>query len=136
MLDDLGLMPTLRWYANRYTQRLKIEVEMEAIGLEERLSPQAETVLYRVVQEALTNVAKHAQANRVRIRLEREKAAVSAFIEDDGRGFDVERIVGPRAPGRGAGLLGMQERVTILGGSFHIQSHPGQGTKLTIEIPV
>jgi two-component system sensor histidine kinase UhpB len=136
MLDDLGLLPTLRWYTNRYTKRLEIEVEMEAIGLEERLPPQVETALYRAVQEALTNVAKHAQANGVRIRLERKEAAVVAFIEDDGQGFDVEKIAGPRAPERGAGLLGMQERVTILGGSFHIQSHPGQGTRLTIEIPI
>jgi PAS domain S-box-containing protein len=136
MLDDLGLIPTLRWYANRYTQRLKIEAEVEAIGLEERLPPQVETVLYRAVQEALTNVAKHAQASRVSIRLERKEAAVVALIEDDGRGFDVEKIADSRAPERGAGLLGMRERVTILGGSFHIQSHPGQGTRLTIEIPI
>ncbi len=136
MLDDLGLLPTLRWYVNRYTKRLNIEVEIEAMSLEERLPPQVETALYRVVQEALTNVARHAQANRVSVRLERKESTVTVFVEDDGRGFDVEKIAGPHPPERGAGLLGIRERVASLGGTFSIQSRPGQGTRLTIEIPV
>jgi len=88
-----------------------------------------------VVQEALTNVARHAQANRVNLRLERKVHTVAALIEDDGQGFDVEKLAGGEAPERGAGLLGIRERVSSLGGSFSIQSSPGQGTRLTIEIP-
>jgi signal transduction histidine kinase len=136
MLDDLGLVSALRWYGNRYAQRLGIEVEVEAMGLEERLPPQVETALYRVVQEALTNVARHAQASRVHLHLERTASAVAASIEDDGRGFEVEKTMGPEAARRGAGLIGMRERVISLGGTFHIQSRPGEGTRLTIEIPV
>jgi len=135
MLDDLGLLPTLRWYVNRYAKRLNIEVEFEAIDFEERLTAEMETALYRIVQEALTNVARHAQANRVRIRLERKEAKVRAFIEDDGQGFDAQEVIDREAPARGAGLLGIQERVASLGGRFSIQSRPGQGTRLSLEIP-
>ena len=135
-LDELGLVPTLRWYVNRYTRRLNIEVELEAIDFEERLTPEMETAVYRVVQEALTNVARHAQASRVHVRLERKESAVVAFINDNGKGFDAEKITGSEAPEHGVGLLGIRERVSSLGGSFSIQSGPGQGTRLTIEIPL
>jgi signal transduction histidine kinase/AmiR/NasT family two-component response regulator len=136
MLDDLGLLPTLRWYVNRYAKRLDIEVEFEAIDFEERLAAEVETALYRVVQEALTNAARHAQANRVRIRLEREESTVAGLIEDDGQGFNVEEVAGRETSERGAGLLGIRERVASLGGRFRIQSRPGQGTRLSLEIPI
>ena len=136
MLDDLGLASALRWYVNRYAKRWDIEVEMEVIGLEERPTPEVETALYRVVQEALTNVAKHAQATRVRIRLDRKESAVVAIVEDDGQGFDVETIAGPSAPERGAGLLGIRERAHSLAGTLSIESTPGQGTRLAIEVPL
>ncbi len=131
MLDDLGLLPTLRWYVNRYAKRLNIKVGLEAIHLEERLTSEMETVLYRVVQEALTNVARHAQASRVRVRLERSDSMVTATIEDNGKGFDMQAI----RPELGTGLLGIQERAALLGGRSDIQSHPGQGTRLSVEIP-
>ena len=135
MLDDLGLISTLRWYMNRYAKRLNIEVKFEAIELGARLPADIETVLYRAAQEALTNVARHAQANRVNVRLERKVSTVVAFIEDNGQGFDVEKLAGRDVSERGVGLLGIRERVASLGGSFSIQSRPGQGTRLTIEIP-
>lgn len=135
MLDDLGLVPTLRWYVKRYAKRLNFEVEFEAIDFEERPTAEVETTLYRVVQEALTNVARHAQANKVRICLERKEANVIASIEDDGQGFDVEAVTGHEALEQGVGLLGIRERVASVGGNFSIQSQPGQGTRLTIEMP-
>ena len=109
---------------------------MEAIDLEDRLPTEIETALYRVVQEALTNVARHAQASRVCLRLERKESAVIAFIEDDGQGFDIEKLEDREAPERGAGLLGIRERAASLGGSLSIRSRPGQGTRLTVEIPL
>jgi PAS domain S-box-containing protein len=136
MLDDLGLVPTLRWYVNRYAKRLNLEVEFEAVDLEERLPAEMETVLYRAVQEALTNAARHAQASRVRIRLERKKSTVAAFIEDDGQGFDIEQVAGHGISERGVGLFGMRERVASLGGRLRIQSRPGRGTRLMLEIPL
>ena len=136
MLDDLGLLPTLRWYVGRYARRVCLEVELEAIYLEERLPREMETVLYRVVQEALTNIAKHAQANRVRIRLEGKDSTVSVLIEDNGRGFDTDEVAARERSERGAGLLGMRERVSSLGGSLSIRSRPGQGTQLSVEVPL
>jgi PAS domain S-box-containing protein len=136
LLDDLGLLPALRWYVDRYTRRLKTEVEFEAIGFQDRLTAELETALYRVVQEALTNVARHAQASRVRIRLEHRGTTVTASIEDDGQGFNIEECSGRAASERGTGLIGMRERVTSLRGSFSIKSQPGEGTRLSLEIPV
>ncbi len=131
LLDDLGLVPALRWYVNRYAKRLNIEAGLETIHFEQRVAPETETVLYRVVQEALTNVARHAEASRVRIRLERQASVITVCIEDNGKGFDNQAV----RPKRGTGLLGIQERVALLGGRFDIQSHPGQGTRLSAEIP-
>jgi PAS domain S-box-containing protein len=114
ILDDLGLVAVLRWHTNRFARRHDIEVELEAIDLEARLDPDIETALYRIVQEALTNVARHAQATRVRVRLERGPSSVMTLIEDDGQGFDPEEVAVHAAPGRGLGLLGMRERVALL----------------------
>jgi PAS domain S-box-containing protein len=135
MLDDLGLVPTLRWYVNRYAKRTNIAVEFEAIDFEERLAAEMETALYRAVQEALTNVARHARADRVRLHLEREESKVSVFIEDDGQGFDAQEVADRKTPERGMGLLGIRERVASLGGRLSIRSRPGQGTRLSIEMP-
>jgi PAS domain S-box-containing protein len=136
MLDDLGLLPTLRWYVNRYTGRTGIAVELEAVAFEGRMTPEVTTAIYRVVQEALTNVAKHAAASRVTVRLECKAATVMAVVQDNGRGFEVEGLTGAPSRERGAGLLGMRERVTLLGGTCDIESRPGQGTRLTLEIPL
>lgn len=135
-LDDLGLVPTLRWYINRYEKRVNIRTEFEVINLENRLSIEIETALYRIVQEALTNVARHAQANIVRLLLRGKKSSVVAFIEDDGQGFDVVKVIDREVPETGMGLLGIRERVILLGGTFNIQSTPGQGTQLSLEIPM
>jgi two-component system sensor histidine kinase UhpB len=136
MLDELGLVPTLRWYVNRYAERLGIEVEFEAMDLGDRPAAEIETALYRIVQEALTNIAKHAQARRVHLRLSRQESKVTALIEDDGIGFDVQKRMAADAPGSGAGLFGMRERVALWGGTFTIQSRPDQGTRLFVELPL
>jgi two-component system sensor histidine kinase UhpB len=136
MLDDLGLIPALRWYVSRYADTVGVEVDLETGGLAERLPQETETALYRIVQEALTNVAKHAQANRVSIHLECGVSSVTAMIRDDGKGFDTEGIVGFRPSRQGMGLLGIRERAASLGGSLSIEARPGKGTQLTIEIPV
>jgi signal transduction histidine kinase len=136
LLDDLGLVPTLRWYANRFAKRVGTEVEVEVDGLDERLPAPVETAMYRVVQEALTNVARHAEATRVHLRLERTANAIIAVIEDDGRGF--ETACSGDAPGStgGTGLVGVRERLSPLGGSVQIHSQAGEGTRLSVTIPV
>ncbi len=135
MLDDLGLVPTLRWYLKQYAKRLNLETEFEALGLEQRLPSELETALYRVIQEALTNVARHAQASRVQLRLERRGTTIVACIRDNGQGFDVAKVISRKAIITGTGLLGMRERISLLGGRLDIHSRPGHGTRLLVEIP-
>jgi PAS domain S-box-containing protein len=136
MLDDLGLVPTLRWYANSYEKRAGVHVVLNTINLDERLAPELETLLYRVVQEALTNVARHAQATVVHARLERTGGIIDVVIKDDGMGFDERQLAAREVPQRGAGLLGMRERVVSQGGTLVVDSHPGRGTRLTIRVPL
>jgi signal transduction histidine kinase len=136
ILDDLGLVAALRWHLKRWTRTFDIEVEFQAVNLEERLDPEVETALYRIAQEALTNVAKHAQASRVGVYLERKPCAVVALIEDNGRGFESGELAVREASEQGAGLLGMRERVALLEGKFNLWSRPGHGTRLSVEIPV
>ncbi|MCB0213694.1 MAG: response regulator, partial [Anaerolineae bacterium] len=136
MLDDLGLVPTLLWYIKRYTQRVNIDVNFETVGLEDRMASIVETAVYRIVQEALTNIAKHAKtAKNVQIRLERSVTAIVVLIKDDGRGFDVAKVMGDQSSNSGIGLLGMQERVKLLRGNFNVESQLDQGTCLSIAIP-
>ncbi len=136
LLDDLGLLPALRWYINGYAERGGVHVQLETMGLDDRLSPAMETVLYRVCQEALTNVARHAQASRVHIRLERTQDTITAVVEDNGVGFDAEQPAVPGSPQRGVGLLGIRERVSSQGGSIRVESRPESGTRLIVKIPL
>jgi PAS domain S-box-containing protein len=136
LLDDLGLLPTLKWYVERYSQRLNVHVELTAAGLDDRLPAEVEVTLYRVVQEALTNIARHARARNVQLSLERAAANVTAVIQDDGRGFEVSQTEGAGRTSDGVGLLGIKDRVSTLGGRAEIQSGPGRGTRIRIEIPL
>jgi PAS domain S-box-containing protein len=136
MLDEMGLVSTLRWYTSRYAERLGIQVEFEVTDLEDRLAAEIETTLYRIVQEALTNIARHAQAHRVQLHLAGHESGVSALIEDDGLGFDVQTKLAVGSARPGMGVLGMRERVALWGGTFTIQSWPGQGTRLFVELPL
>lgn len=133
-LDDLGLVPALKWYTENLAQSLSIEACFLANGLKRRLPPELELVLYRVAQEALTNVAKHARARRVTVELERDGLWVRLAVEDDGSGFNVEKAMTSKE--RGLGLFGMQERLALVGGKFHVESRPRRGTKLVAEVPL
>jgi signal transduction histidine kinase len=125
----------LRWYIQNFSNRLDIYSNFETMGFEEKLSPQIETAFYRIVQEALNNIAKHAQADRVEISLVKRDSRIYASIQDNGKGFDLDRVLHPESPERGVGIVGIQERVSLLGGQMDIQSRPGFGTLIHIEIP-
>lgn len=133
LLDDLGLVPTLELLAERLSKKMQVQVSVET-SLEERLPPLVETVLYRVVREALANVAKHAQASRVWVGLDRDGDTVVCTVRDDGSGFHAARVLDGTGP-RGLGLLGIRERLDAVGGTMKIQSAPGKGTLLEIKIP-
>jgi signal transduction histidine kinase len=135
MLDDLGLPETVAWYLNGFSARTGIRADLVQDRMDERLAVEIETCLYRIVQEALTNVARHAEAHHCRVYLQRLANTVLLTVEDDGRGFPVaERPAGARRTG-GLGLLGIEERVTGFQGSLQIETTPGQGTRLTVELP-
>jgi signal transduction histidine kinase len=136
LLDDLGLAAAARWYAESRLVSLGIRVSLETVGEERRLPPEVEAALFRAIQEALTNVARHAGAENVAISLEFTPDRVLVEVEDDGRGFDVGAVRLEADEGRGLGLLGMQERVSLLGGDIDIRSEPGSGTTIHIEVPV
>ena len=135
MLDDLGLVPTLRWYVQRYAERSNIAVQLDVADYGERLTSDVETTIYRVLQEALTNIARHAGAQKVLVRLHVSDSTIRAYVDDDGCGFDVATVMGRTVDQSSAGLLGMRERVTIMGGAFTMQSDPGAGTQLSFVIP-
>ncbi len=133
-LDDLGLVAALQWYTDDLARRTQIDVDFRATGLETRLPDDVEVVVYRIIQEALTNVVKHANATHVDVSLARENGIVSASVIDNGCGFNLETV--RRSQDRGLGLFGMQERVSLVGGTFRIITQPGQGTRVTISIPL
>lgn len=135
ILDDLGLAAALRSYAKEFSENTGIPVDMQLLALTERLSPELETVLYRVVQEALTNVARHSGATRCRVTLRRKEQCVQGMIEDNGKGFDPEQAMMSKS-GRGLGLHGMKERIELVGGNLEFESRPGEGTSIFIEVPL
>jgi signal transduction histidine kinase len=130
-LDDFGLAAALERLAQTFAESTGIHVDLEAQLGKERLPPEVETTLYRIVQEALTNVVKHADASRVSILLVRRDASATAVIEDDGRGFDSQA-----AREDGLGLLGMRERVELHDGRLTVESQAGSGTTLVVEVPL
>jgi PAS domain S-box-containing protein len=133
MLDDFGLLAALLWHFERYTAQTGVRVSVEHRGLERRLAPEVETAGYRIIQEALTNVARHAGVAACVARVWLDKGVLYLQVEDGGRGFDAERVL---RRDRSTGLSGMQERVELLGGRFTVESGPGQGTRLLAELPV
>jgi signal transduction histidine kinase len=129
-LDDFGLVAALQRLAETFAEQTGIRVHLEAALGDSRLPAETETALYRIVQEALTNVIKHAQAGTVSIVLTRKGARVVAVIEDDGRGFDPEDMRDERL-----GLLGMRERIALVDGQLSVESRPGEGTTIAVEVP-
>jgi signal transduction histidine kinase len=128
MLDDLGLVPALQWQAREVSKRTGMRVRVAAEHVSDDLSEEHKTCIYRVVQEALHNCARHASAQMVRVNVRQEPGRILLSVYDDGKGFE------PQA--RGMGLLGIEERVTNLGGRFEIHAAPGQGTSLQIVLPL
>lgn len=135
-LDDLGLVPTLNRYLEKYQKAGDFAVLMDIKGKEARLGASAEVALFRLVQEALQNVKKHARAARVKITLDFSPSQVVAVIEDDGVGFDQAKIRRETAGKDSFGLLSMRERVELLNGSFQIKTAPGSGTRIVASIPL
>jgi signal transduction histidine kinase len=129
MLDDLGLVPALRWQAREVSRRTRLRVKVIADGVPDDLPDEHRTCVYRVIQEALHNATRHAHAQLVRVTVSKESDRIRVVVQDDGAGFD---------PGqeKGMGMIGMEERVRALGGQFRVDSRPGDGTTVTVVLPL
>ena len=129
MLDDFGLVPALEWQAREVSKRTGLRVLVAAEESASELPDEQTTCIYRVVQEALHNCARHSKARRVNVEVRKKDLSVFVLVEDDGDGFDARRV-------RGLGLAGMAERVHHLGGEFRVNSRPGSGTQIEVELPL
>lgn len=136
-LDDLGLVPALRGLAAEFRTRTRMQVRLQCPRRGLLLSPEVEVVLYRLTQEALTNIERHSRARRVVLRLERATAHVRLHLRDDGRGFEPSAgLRRARSGAGGQGLANMRERVLLVGGAFELNSAPGHGTEIAVRIPL
>jgi PAS domain S-box-containing protein len=133
MLDELGFVPTLNWYIDNFVRGEKLDVEFEDAGFDEDVPAAVSLALYRVAQEALTNVVRHARASRVSISLTKGYPCVIMEIEDNGRGISKQEA---KTKTRGLGLVSMRERIEYMGGTFRIRSSRGKGTKVRVKIPI
>jgi PAS domain S-box-containing protein len=132
MLDDLGLLPALLWLVERYSDQTRVKVDLEHSGLHGRLAPEVETAAYRIVQEALTNVARHARTACASVRCVAGEDALFVEVGDEGAGFDA----GAARAGTTSGLAGMEARARAMGGQLTIASQPGGGTRVVAELPL
>ena len=129
MLDDLGLVPALEWQAREVSRRTEMEVEVHALNVSERLPDDYKICIYRIVQEALNNAARHASSRTASVTVAQDSEKIQVSIVDQGCGFETRQV-------RGLGLVGMDERVKRLGGSLTVESIPGQGTTVKAELPL
>jgi signal transduction histidine kinase len=136
MLDHLGLIPTLEWFIDDFVKRIKgLDIDFQATGMKKRPPPEIEIVIYRVLQEALNNIAKHARARRVSVLLAHSHPNYIFTIKDDGIGIAPTKNEHAATNKRGIGLLGMRERVGSIGGNCEIRSNRGKGTVIRVELP-
>lgn len=136
LLDDLGLGAAVQKYIKEYATKMKINVDFHISGLDgRRLPSEIEVAVYRIIQEALTNIARHARANEASVVLEYRDSSLIVVIEDDGQGFDVNAVA-PSTDGKGLGLFGMYERASLIGGKMTIESQPARGTTVFLEVPL
>ena len=135
LLEDMGLVSALRWYATQKLGPAGVTLHVQTNGIGDRLDPHLETTLYRIGQEALTNVGKHAQAHNVWLTVRRVNGHCELVVRDDGCGFDVSQVLASPDTRVGIGLFGMKERAALTDGVFELRSTPGRGTQITVRIP-
>ena len=136
VLDDLGLLPAVRWHLERYTTQTGIRVSFQHAGVDRRFPLELETATYRVTQEALTNVARHARVRAATLRLWATGESLCVEVEDNGDGFEVVTVTSESARHRTGGLSGMRERVELLGGNLTVDAAPKEGTRITTVLPL
>ena len=136
VLDDLGLLPALEWLTANLMEEDGIKTELKVYGNRRRLPPEAELALFRIVQEALSNIRRHSQASRVVTAVEFSEGKVRITVDDNGRGAELPGRTGDLATTGKLGLIGMHERARLLNGTLTVRSKPGKGTTVTVDVPV
>jgi two-component system sensor histidine kinase DegS len=135
MLDDLGLLPTLRRYIEGFEEKSGLRIAFDVVGDEKRLAPYVEVTIFRIIQGLLHNVWQHAHASSVQVNLDLQGAVIEITVEDDGGGFDVDQIFATAKERKTLGIVTMQRRLEMLGGEIQFESNVGRGTKVKMEIP-
>lgn len=136
ILEDLGLSAAIRWLVDASTKHCNIKISLDMIEMDNLFSREGQITVYRIVQECLTNIAKHAQATHVSIVIKKNDGQILFSVEDDGKGFDVKEVLGKDPGKKGLGLAAMYERTRILGGSLDIWGQKGRGARITFTVPV
>jgi signal transduction histidine kinase len=136
IIDDLGMLPAVKWLVKQKSEESGIDIALKINGKEQRLLPEMELILFRIVQEALNNVTKHAHATRADVQIEFTGSHVIASIHDNGKGFELPQTVGDLSHSGKLGLVGMQERVSLINGSLVIKSEKDRGTLVTASVPI
>lgn len=134
VLDDLGLSSALRWITENRLESMGIDVTIDVVGAERRVKPEIETCLFRIGQEAISNIARHAEANAVKLTLRYGCASILLEVEDNGKGFEPKSVLSSAE--KSLGLLGMKERASLLNGNLAVVSEPLAGTRVRVELPV
>lgn len=135
-LDDLGLIPAIKRFLKDFESHFQISTNLLISGEEKRLNQKTETGLFRIIQEALNNVAKHSQARKVRVTIAIDQRYVIINITDDGKGFEVDKVLSRECSSESLGLPGMRERAELLGGKLTVKSSPGKGASITVNVPL
>jgi signal transduction histidine kinase len=134
ILEDLGLTAALQWLIQDFAKHSDIRVSLKLPDVDNLFSQDAQIIIYRVFQEAFTNIGKHAHANRVTASIKREENNIAFLIEDDGKGFDIEQVESRYPTEKSLGLMAMDERARMLGGTIQVDSQPYEGTRITLRV--
>jgi signal transduction histidine kinase len=136
ILDDLSLVPAIRWLIDRLNQENGLNIQITVFGKEKVIRPESDVMIYRIIQEALNNVKKHSKATDVWVMLKFTTNTCQLKIQDNGIGFSIPPNAGHFVSEGKLGLIGMQQRSEFMGGSFKVQSEPGKGTTISVEVPL
>lgn len=136
ILEDLGLSASLRWMMENFSARHKVQASLDIEDIDDFFPQKAQIIIYRIFQEALTNIAKHAQATHVSVAIKKQDSTVSFLVEDDGRGFDMKEERMRNSAEKGMGLTAIEERIWMVGGLLDIRSQKGKGTRINFTVPM
>jgi signal transduction histidine kinase len=136
VLEDLGLFSSVQWLVENFSKQHNLEISLDMEDFDHLFPREAQISLYRIFQETLTNIAKHSHASRVTVDVKKESDHIVFYVEDNGKGFELKKVMTRKFHEKGVGLTAMKERMNMLGGSFYVSSQPGKGTTIHFKLPI